>query len=177
MATGQKLTSLYRALLRELPPLRPNSHIYRSHGSSKGTAASAIGTKPTVQSLMASRQNQQKYTSAPPVVRSPLHKHLRAIFSPSALEPSTSELMQNAIPNHDQARHLADYLKSQRIYVELLEQYNPMLKMDDKERIRLTARFESPTTLSTSIDDFLLLFSIYILIRLFPVSYLIWNIN
>lgn len=143
MATTQKLTSLYRTLLRELPPLRPNSQIYRAHGISRDTLTPATRIKPTVQSLMASRQTQQKYTSAPPVVRSPLHKQLRAIFSSSPPEPSTSEIMQNGTPNPDQARHLADYLKSQRIYVELLEQYNPMLKMDDKERIRLTARFES----------------------------------
>lgn len=46
------------------------------------------------------------------------------------------------------ARQVRDYLQAQRVYVALLERYNPSLGFQEEDRIRLTARrvgFEMPT--------------------------------
>ncbi|EGR46851.1 uncharacterized protein TRIREDRAFT_4847 [Trichoderma reesei QM6a] len=74
------LRSLYRSLLRELPP-RP-------------------------------------ILSSP---RTPLHHRIRSSFV--AL-----------------GHQLVAYLRAQRMYVTLIERYNPGMDMDQAERIRLTAR-------------------------------------
>ncbi|KAG5918930.1 hypothetical protein E4U42_006704, partial [Claviceps africana] len=38
------------------------------------------------------------------------------------------------------AEQLVAYLRAQRLYVSLLERYNPGMDMDEEERVRLTAR-------------------------------------
>ncbi|KAG5981551.1 hypothetical protein E4U55_002832 [Claviceps digitariae] len=92
MAQPARLRSLYRSLLRELPP-RPILASPRSH----------------------------------------LHRQLRASLSPSS-SPSDQK---TTLP---QAEQLAAYLRSQRLYVSLVERYNPGMDMDEEERVRLTAR-------------------------------------
>ncbi|KAL7811463.1 hypothetical protein V8C44DRAFT_358263 [Trichoderma aethiopicum] len=96
------LRSLYRSLLRELPP-RP-------------------------------------ILSSP---RTPLHHRIRSSFaadgSPSSSSPAS------ASPPADQhqvdlGHQLVAYLRAQRMYVTLIERYNPGMDMDQTERIRLTAR-------------------------------------
>jgi len=95
-STPARLRSLYRSLLRELPPR--------------------------------------------PVLASPravTHQQLRDHFRPES---------SSTFPHHEpsaavsQAEQYLAYLRSQRVYVELLERYNPGMNMDDEERVRLTAR-------------------------------------
>ncbi|KAL7946530.1 hypothetical protein V8C42DRAFT_320936 [Trichoderma barbatum] len=89
------LRSLYRSLLRELPP-RP-------------------------------------ILSSP---RTPLHRRIRSSFvdssSPTSLQASDHQAQL--------AQQLVTYLRAQRMYVTLIERYNPGMEMDQDERIRLTAR-------------------------------------
>ncbi|KAG5983982.1 hypothetical protein E4U43_006222 [Claviceps pusilla] len=89
MAQPARLRSLYRSLLRELPP-RPVLASPRSH----------------------------------------LHDRLRGCLS----SPS------GGVPTLAEAEQLATYLRSQRLYVSLVERYNPGMDMDEEERVRLTAR-------------------------------------
>ncbi|KAL7816210.1 hypothetical protein V8C26DRAFT_97760 [Trichoderma gracile] len=106
------LRSLYRSLLRELPP-RP-------------------------------------ILSSP---RTPLHHRIRSSFavavdSPSSPSPSSAPApapaSKSAAPadQHqvDLGHQLVAYLRAQRMYVTLIERYNPGMDMDQTERIRLTAR-------------------------------------
>ncbi|KAG5943882.1 hypothetical protein E4U59_007840 [Claviceps monticola] len=89
MAQTARLRSLYRSLLRELPP-RPILASPRCH----------------------------------------LHSRLRASLSRSSPADQT--------PAH--AEQLAAYLRSQRLYVMLVERYNSGAEMSGEERVRLTAR-------------------------------------
>ncbi|KAH0491600.1 hypothetical protein TgHK011_003025 [Trichoderma gracile] len=102
------LRSLYRSLLRELPP-RP-------------------------------------ILSSP---RTPLHHRIRSSFvavdSPSSSSaPAPAPASKSAAPadQHqvDLGHQLVAYLRAQRMYVTLIERYNPGMDMDQTERIRLTAR-------------------------------------
>jgi len=65
--------------------------------------------------------------------RAPLHSHLRSFF---ANQPSAGAAELRAA----QATQYLAYLRAQRKYVELLEQYNPGMGMDQEERVRLSAR-------------------------------------
>lgn len=93
-ASPANLRSLYRSLLRELPP-RP---------------------------ILASP-------------RSPLHHRIRSTFDVSSESQAPS-------PEHHAhlAHQLVTYLRAQRMYVTLVERYNPGMEMPQDERIRLTAR-------------------------------------
>ncbi|KAK1244623.1 hypothetical protein MKX07_003422 [Trichoderma sp. CBMAI-0711] len=107
------LRSLYRSLLRELPP-RP-------------------------------------ILSSP---RTPLHHRIRSSFvavdspssssAPAPASASTSASTSTSPPadQHQVAlgHQLVAYLRAQRMYVTLIERYNPGMDMDQAERIRLTAR-------------------------------------
>ncbi|KAK2603508.1 hypothetical protein QQS21_004277 [Conoideocrella luteorostrata] len=90
----RRLRSMYRSILRELPP-RPILRSPRSH----------------------------------------LHDRLRASFA----DPSSSPAPAPPSPAA-QAEQLIAYLRSQRLYVTLIERYNPGMGMDEEERVRLTAR-------------------------------------
>jgi ATP synthase assembly factor FMC1 len=84
-----QILSLYRRLLRELPPLpKPSS-------------------------------------------TTPLRASIRAHF----VSPSS----QN-VKHHQQTDQAIQYLRAQRVYMTLLERYNPGMTMEDEERTRLTAR-------------------------------------
>ncbi|GAB0135815.1 hypothetical protein EsDP_00004140 [Epichloe bromicola] len=97
MAQPARLRSIYRSILRELPP--------------------------------------QPILAAP---RSPLRKHLRASFSDSPPPPPPADRAPAQAVS--QAEQLAAYLRSQRLYVTLIERYNPGMDMDEGERVRLSAR-------------------------------------
>ncbi|KAI9745519.1 MAG: hypothetical protein M1818_001053 [Claussenomyces sp. TS43310] len=60
--------------------------------------------------------------------RSPLQERIRTTI---ATENATS-------PAH--AEQFLRYVQAQRMYVTLLERYNPGMNMDEEERVRLTAR-------------------------------------
>ncbi|EHK24939.1 uncharacterized protein TRIVIDRAFT_186097 [Trichoderma virens Gv29-8] len=92
------LRSLYRSLLRELPP-RP-------------------------------------ILSSP---RTPLHHRIRSSFVDSSSAASSSS--SHTSDHQAQLAHqLVAYLRAQRMYVTLIERYNPGMEMGQDERIRLTAR-------------------------------------
>ncbi|KAL6866648.1 hypothetical protein J3F83DRAFT_117015 [Trichoderma novae-zelandiae] len=111
------LRSLYRSIIRELPP------------------------RPILSSS-----------------RTPLHHRIRSSFvgvdspsssssssSSSSASPSASSTAAPAQQQQDQhqvdlAHQLVAYLRAQRMYVTLVERYNPGMDMDQSERIRLTAR-------------------------------------
>ncbi|KAF8475655.1 hypothetical protein BDZ91DRAFT_710074 [Kalaharituber pfeilii] len=80
-------------------------------------------------------------TSAPKQIKlTPTHQFLRScFFSKNASSNDTLAM--------GKASQIKDYLKAQRMYAALLERYNPNLRIEDEERVRLTARrvgFELP---------------------------------
>lgn len=100
------LRSLYRSLIRELPP-RP-------------------------------------ILSSP---RTPLHHRIRTTFVDTSASSASS---QSSDHQAHLAHELVAYLRAQRMYVALIERYNPGMEMSQDERIRLTARrvgMDLPTTL------------------------------
>lgn len=97
MPAPARLRSLYRSLLRELPP-RP-------------------------------------LLSSPP---SHLHGRLRTSFAADPASPGSTGHHHHH--QHHLAEQLVAYLRSQRLYVTLIERYNPGMGMDEEERVRLTAR-------------------------------------
>lgn len=104
------LRSLYRSLLRELPP-RPILKAPRSplHAHLRGTFA---GRDASASSSSSTPQSSSSSVPAHP-------QHSQA---------------------HAEAEQLVAYLRSQRQYVALIERYNPGMDMDEEERVRLTAR-------------------------------------
>lgn len=94
------LRSLYRSLLRELPP-RP---------------------------ILASP-------------RTPIHNRIRSSFTNKDASASSSAPSAHDAEHDAHLAHQAvTYLRSQRMYVALVERYNPGMEMPQDERIRLTAR-------------------------------------
>lgn len=104
------LRSLYRRLLRELPPPAPQS------------PNSSAATKSTI-------------LSHP----SPLQQHIRASFS-AATAPANQQTSKSAKQRVQETEQAIAYLRAQRTYVTLLERYNPGANMNEEERVRLTAR-------------------------------------
>jgi ATP synthase assembly factor FMC1, mitochondrial len=66
---------------------------------------------------------------------SPIQNHVRADFS--STDNSSSKSQQSQLEAAEQ--HI-QYLKAQRMYITLLERYNPGANMNEEERVRLTAR-------------------------------------
>ncbi|KAM0478471.1 hypothetical protein ACHAPX_005059 [Trichoderma viride] len=94
------LRSLYRSLLRELPP-RP---------------------------ILASP-------------RTPIHNRIRSSFTENQGSSNSSSPSPHDAEHQAQLAHQAvTYLRAQRMYVTLVERYNPGMEMSQDERIRLTAR-------------------------------------
>ncbi|KAI9741350.1 MAG: hypothetical protein M1834_003067 [Cirrosporium novae-zelandiae] len=73
---------------------------------------------------------------------SPLQRHLRTSFSTPPLSPSLSSQPSNkhTARKIQEAEQYVQYIRAQRMYVTLLERYNPGMGMDEEERVRLTAR-------------------------------------
>ncbi|KAK6541302.1 hypothetical protein TWF694_008655 [Orbilia ellipsospora] len=115
----RKILSLYRAFLRELPPLitRPNTN--------KAFPSSSIRTN-----------------------RMSLHDHVRSYFLPKNSSHETTRAFKETgqrenIPRNAIAVHLhqtVKYLRAQRSYVELLERYNSGAHEDNQDMVRRTAR-------------------------------------
>ncbi|KKP07135.1 hypothetical protein THAR02_00785 [Trichoderma harzianum] len=76
--------------------------------------------------------------------RTPLHHRIRSSFvdSPSSSSASSPSASSSHASDHQAqlAQQLIAYLRAQRMYVTLIERYNPGMEMDQDERIRLTAR-------------------------------------
>ncbi|PTB42886.1 uncharacterized protein TrAFT101_001462 [Trichoderma asperellum] len=93
------LRSLYRSLLRELPP-RPILASPRTH----------------------------------------IHNRIRSSFTENSSASSSASTPHDAEHQAQLARQAVHYLRAQRMYVTLVERYNPGMEMPQDERIRLTAR-------------------------------------
>lgn len=75
--------------------------------------------------------------------RTPLHRRIRSSFvdTPTPSQSSSASPSSHALEHQAQlAQQLIAYLRAQRMYVTLIERYNPGMEMDQDERIRLTAR-------------------------------------
>ena len=126
-ASSSQLISLYRSFLRELPPLRLSS---RALPGAPQSAKSSSPPRPA--------------PKPPSIQRGPLHHQLRALIASTSTQSSAARNApapdMEKLPSIRQASQLLEYLKAQRVYVELLERYNPGLTLEDQDRIRLTAR-------------------------------------
>ncbi|KAK6332711.1 hypothetical protein TWF696_002736 [Orbilia brochopaga] len=122
-AKGQQVLSLYRAILRELPPI-----IIRPIATQKAG-----------------------FPTAPPQPRTrrlPLHEQLRLHVKSVAKTATASSTGENGASQDGESdnavilrtRQLIRYLEAQRSYAELLERYNAGLYEDNGERIRRAAR-------------------------------------
>lgn len=65
---------------------------------------------------------------------SPLQKHIRTQLSTPPADHITRA------PTLEETEQFVQYVKAQRMYITLLERYNPGMNMDEEERVRLTAR-------------------------------------
>ncbi|KAK2746776.1 hypothetical protein FQN55_005503 [Onygenales sp. PD_40] len=70
---------------------------------------------------------------------SPLQTRIRSYLA-SAPPSSDTKRAQTTQAQIEEAEQFTQYLKAQRVYVTLLERYNPGADMDEEERVRLTAR-------------------------------------
>lgn len=98
------LRSLYRRVLRELPPRPPH----------------------------AVRPGQKQSLLATP---SPLQKHIRSQFT--SPETASDTEIGSRLQEVDQ---FVQYVKAQRVYITLVERYNPGANFTEEEKVRLTAR-------------------------------------
>ncbi|PLB46714.1 hypothetical protein P170DRAFT_511401 [Aspergillus steynii IBT 23096] len=71
----------------------------------------------------------------------PLHQRIRALYR-TPVTPGTETQTHDEALHHrlQEAEQMALYARAQRSYAVLVERYNPGMTMDEKERIRLTAR-------------------------------------
>lgn len=65
---------------------------------------------------------------------SPVQTQIRSDFTSS--QPPSSALSHKL----DEAEQHVQYLKAQRMYITLVERYNPGMNMSEEEKVRLTAR-------------------------------------
>lgn len=109
--------SLYRRLLRELPPLpgprhrHPRSPIHQSIRSQfLARASTGAGKGPSSSSSATSEEAEAESESAALLAR------------------------------RQEVEQYVAYLRAQRMYQTLLARYNPGMGMDEEERVRLSAR-------------------------------------
>ncbi|KIV98232.1 hypothetical protein PV10_01900 [Exophiala mesophila] len=114
------LRSLYRRIMRELPP--------RTLASTKTTAKSSSRSP-----LHASIRSHLADSSA----LSPSSTHSTP---PAAADAGVGSSAEHALARRQELEQLVQYLRAQRLYGVLLERYNPGTGMDEEERVRLTAR-------------------------------------
>ena len=119
-SANHQLRSLYRSLLRELPsPTSPST--------TSSTSASTITPKPSTLRSTPLRASIRTHFAQP-----------RSIASDQ--NPSSQSARDPALEQRQQMEQYLIYLRSQRIYGQLLERYNPGMGMDEDQRVRLTAR-------------------------------------
>ena len=68
---------------------------------------------------------------------SPIQQRIRGNFASPATTDTSPRTLEAAIQSTEQ---FVQYLKAQRVYITLIERYNPGMNMRDDDRIRLTAR-------------------------------------
>ncbi|KAK6503917.1 hypothetical protein TWF506_002140 [Arthrobotrys conoides] len=115
--------SLYRACLRELPPIL--SRISRFSETKKTPAATATTATRTSAVLLHTR-------------RLALHNCLRLAIQTNSLgAPSETQM---GVARMLRIQQMIKYLEAQRSYIELLERYNVGLLGGNQDRIRRAAR-------------------------------------
>lgn len=67
---------------------------------------------------------------------SPLQRHIRTSFASAATENDADA----AVSRIQEAEQFIQYVQAQRLYVTLVERYNPGMNMNEEERVRLSAR-------------------------------------
>ena len=70
------------------------------------------------------------------ITSTPLRNSIRAHFAAPAPNSSGEYLLARS----QETEQAVQYLRAQRVYMTLLERYNPGMSMEDEERTRLTAR-------------------------------------
>lgn len=65
---------------------------------------------------------------------SPLQRHIRTQLATSPADNTVRA------PTLEETEQYVQYVKAQRMYITLVERYNPGMNMDEEERVRLTAR-------------------------------------
>ncbi|KAI9846236.1 MAG: hypothetical protein M1837_004225 [Sclerophora amabilis] len=126
-ALSRHLRSLYRSLLRELPPrplstpspLQRSLRQYLSRPLAGGSGSSSTDDVNPNASLRSPSSSASSSSSD----SSPL----------SLLSPAMKKSFQ-------QVEQYLHFVRAQRMYTTLLERYNPGMGMDEEERVRLTAR-------------------------------------
>ena len=121
--TPTTLRSLYRSLLRELPP-RTSRTPSPLATHLRTTFASTSATTPTSPLTTAALADSTSTSST--------------IATSSGLDAAGAT--KTALQKVQEAEQLAAYLKAQRTYVTLVERYNHGMDMSDEERVRLSAR-------------------------------------
>ncbi|KAK6330131.1 hypothetical protein TWF730_004631 [Orbilia blumenaviensis] len=115
---GLSATSLYRACLRELPPIfTPAARL--SGSTHPNTAAKTFAAGPRIRRL-------------------PLHNYLRLAIRASHLDKPVPPLRETT--EILRIQQMVKYLGAQRLYIELLERYNAGLLGENQDRIRRAAR-------------------------------------
>ena len=129
-----QVRSLYRVLMRELPPRLPTSppsFLRQSLRASFLPSSSSIQpplqghSSHSSQSSQPSHSSQSSQLSQTQASQQPQHPP-----QPLTIPPH----------RHQLSTQLAEYLAAQRTYVGLIKRYNPGMDMDEEERVRLTAR-------------------------------------
>jgi ATP synthase assembly factor FMC1 len=72
--------------------------------------------------------------------RTPIHNRIRSSFAETSNSNSSASSPHDAEHQAQLAHQAVTYLRAQRMYVTLVERYNPGMEMSQDERIRLTAR-------------------------------------
>lgn len=71
----------------------------------------------------------------------PLHQRIRALYRMPLSAQTDPDAAQTELHQRlHEAEQMALYARAQRSYAALVERYNPGMTMDEKEKIRLTAR-------------------------------------
>ncbi|KAH8422633.1 LYR motif-containing protein [Aspergillus melleus] len=93
-------------------------------------------TRSTYRALL--RELPRRQLSSP----TPLHQRIRALYRVPISETQRSNQTAAEALSHrlQEAEQMALYARAQRTYAALVERYNPGMTMDEKEKIRLTAR-------------------------------------
>lgn len=107
--------SLYRALLRELPPSRS-------------------ATPNNIASPTPLRASIRQHFLLPALTTTKPSADAAAAAANNATEDDHHRALRQ------EAEQFVQYLKAQRVYGELLKRYNPGMDMEQEERVRLSAR-------------------------------------
>ena len=68
---------------------------------------------------------------------SPMQKHIRADISHDGRQAQPDKPAQQRI---EEAEQFVQYLKAQRMYITLMERYNPGMNMLEEDRVKATGR-------------------------------------